>query len=79
MVLPVLIGIALWIAVSIPVALYFVRAMALDEGAPEANEIHGWLGHLDSPAPLDSPAAPVAQHRSAPQRLQPRHRTGAAA
>lgn len=79
MVLPVLIGIALWIAVSIPVALYFVRAMALDEGAPEATELHGWLGHLDPSAPLDSSAAPVAQPRSAPQHLRPQHRTGAAA
>jgi hypothetical protein len=79
MVLPLLIGLALWIAISIPVALYFVRAMALDEGVPEAAELHQRLGHLDSPAPLDSPAASPGQGRSAPQRLQPRRRTGAAA
>ena len=79
MVLPVLIGLALWIAVSIPVALYFVRAMALDEGAPEATEIHERLGHLDPYEPLGSPAAQPTQRPSAPQRLQPQHRTGAAA
>lgn len=79
MVLPALIGLALWIAISIPVALYVVRAMALDEGAPEAAEIRERLGHRDASAPLDSPTPLPAQRRSAPQRLQPRHRTGAAA
>jgi hypothetical protein len=79
MVLPLLIGLALWIAISIPVALYFVRAMALDEGTPEAAEIHERLGHVDSSATLDSPAPPPARRHAAPQGLQPRHRTGAAA
>ena len=79
MILSVLIGLALWIAISIPVALYFVRAMALDEGAPAAAELHERLGHLDPSASPDSPAALPAQSRFVPQRLQPRRRTGAAA
>ena len=78
MLLPALLGLALWIVISIPVALYFVRAMALDEGAPEAAELQARLGQLEPSASLDSPAAP-SRHRSAPQRLQPRHRTGTAA
>lgn len=73
MLLSALLGLALWIVISIPVALYFVRAMALEEGAPEAAEIQDAAMRLDPSGPLPPP------HTAVPQQLRPRQRTGAAA
>ncbi len=75
----IIIGIAAaWLAVSIPCALLFVRAMTLNEGneraqrreqpVPQAADAHGYptsagVGGLSEGALLAAGAAEVAEHR----------------